>query len=148
MQTRLAPFIYNPAHHTLGLWLHKTLPISFILIVDDFTVKYVGKKHADHLRNALLQTYKLTTDCTVTVYSVMTLKWDYKNKTCNIPIPGYVSNVLSESKHDAPNHPQQTPSRYATPVYGAKTQYATKDETPPLTAQQCITIQKVTGSVL
>jgi hypothetical protein len=25
---------------------------------------------------------------------------------------------------------------------------ATKDETPPLTAQQCLTIQKVTGSVL
>jgi hypothetical protein len=33
-------------------------------------------------------------------------------------------------------------------VYGAKTQYATKDETPPLTAKQCLTIQKVTGSVL
>jgi hypothetical protein len=40
------------------------------------------------------------------------------------------------------------PSRYFTPVYGAKTQYATRDETPPLTAQQCLTIQKVTGSVL
>jgi hypothetical protein len=35
-----------------------------------------------------------------------------------------------------------------TPVYGAKTQYATKNETPPLTAKQCLTIQKVTGSVL
>jgi hypothetical protein len=33
-------------------------------------------------------------------------------------------------------------------VYGAKTQYAMKDETPPLTAKQCLTIQKVTGSVL
>jgi hypothetical protein len=51
-------------------------------------------------------------------------------------------------QHDAPKHPQHTPSRYATPVYSAKTQYATKDETPPLTPQQCITIQKVTGSVL
>jgi hypothetical protein len=28
------------------------------------------------------------------------------------------------------------------------TQHATKDETSPLTAQQCLTIQKVTGSVL
>jgi hypothetical protein len=43
---------------------------------------------------------------------------------------------------------QVTPSRYVTPVYGAKTQYATKDETPPLTAKQCLNIQKVTGSVL
>jgi hypothetical protein len=33
-------------------------------------------------------------------------------------------------------------------VYGAKTKYATKDETPPLTAKKCLTIQKVTGSVL
>jgi hypothetical protein len=78
----------------------------------------------------------------------MTLKWDYKNRTCDISMPGYVSNVLSKFQHNSPNHPQHTPSRYVTPVYGANTQYATKDETPPLTAQQCLTIQKVTGSVL
>jgi hypothetical protein len=47
-----------------------------------------------------------------------------------------------------PKHPQHTPSRYVTSVYGANTQYATKDETPPLTAKQCLTIQKVNGSVL
>jgi hypothetical protein len=63
-------------------------------------------------------------------------------------MPGYVSNVLSKFQHDAPKNPQHTPPRYVTPVYGAKTQYATKDETPPLTAKQCLTIQKVTGSVL
>jgi hypothetical protein len=33
-------------------------------------------------------------------------------------------------------------------LYGAKTQYGTKDETPPLKAKQCLTIQKVMGSVL
>jgi hypothetical protein len=33
-------------------------------------------------------------------------------------------------------------------VYGAKTQYATKDETPPVTAKHCLAIQKVTVSVL
>jgi hypothetical protein len=78
----------------------------------------------------------------------MTLKWDYNKRTCDISMPGYVSNVLSKFQHDSPKHPQYTPSRYVTPVYGAKTQYATKDETPPLTAQQCLTIQKFTGSVL
>jgi hypothetical protein len=116
--------------------------------VDDFEVKYVGKQHTEHLINALFRTYELTTDWTVTVYSGMTLKWDYENRTCDIYMPGYVSNVLREFQHDAPKHPQHTPSRYFTPVYGAKTQYATKDETPPLTATQCLTIQKVTGSVL
>jgi hypothetical protein len=148
LQTRLAPFGYYPARHTPGLWLHKTRPISFTLVVDDFAVKYVGKQHAEHLRNALLQTYELTTDWTATMYSGMTLKWDYKNRTCDISMPGDVSNVLSKFQHDAPKHPQHTPSWYVTLVYGSKTQYATKDETPPLTAQRCLTIQKVTGSVL
>jgi hypothetical protein len=78
----------------------------------------------------------------------MTLKWDYKNRTCDISMPGYVSNVLRKFQHGAPKHPQHTPSRYGTPVYGAKTQYARKDETPPLSATQCLTKQKVTGSVL
>jgi hypothetical protein len=63
-------------------------------------------------------------------------------------MPGYVSNVLSKFQHDSPKNQQHTPSWYVTLVYGAKTQYATKDETPPLTAQQCLTIQKVAGSIL
>jgi hypothetical protein len=107
----------------------------------------VGKQHAEHLRNALLRTYELTTYWTAKVNSGMTLKWDYGKRTCDISMPGYVSNVLSKFQHDSPKHPQHTPARYVTPVYGAKTQYATKDETPLLTAQQCLTIQKVTGSV-
>jgi hypothetical protein len=148
LQTRLAPFGYYPAHHTPGLWLHKTQPIYFSLVVDDLAVKYMGKQHADHLRNALLKIYELTMDWSRTVYSGMTLKWDYKHRTCDISMPGYVSNVLIKFQHDAPKNPQHTPSRYVTPVYGARTQYATKDETPPLTAKQCLTIQKVTGSVL
>jgi hypothetical protein len=63
-------------------------------------------------------------------------------------MPGYVSNVLNKFQHDAPTHPQHTPYRYVAPVYGAETQYTMKDETPPLTAQQCLTIQNITGSVL
>jgi hypothetical protein len=148
LKPRLAPFGYYPARHTPGLWLHETLPISFTLVVDVFAVKYVGKQHAEHLRDALLRAYKLTTDWTATVYSGMTLKWDYNNRIFDISMPGYVSNVLSRFQHDAPKHPQHNPSLYVTPIYGAKTQYATKDETPPLMAQQCLTIQKVTGSVL
>jgi hypothetical protein len=62
LQTRLAPFVYYPARHTPGLWLQKTRPVSFTLVVDNFAVEYVGKQHADHLRNAFLKAYKLLTD--------------------------------------------------------------------------------------
>jgi hypothetical protein len=87
LKTQLAPFEYYPARLNPGLWLHKTRKISFTLVVDDFAVKYVGKQHAEHLRNALLRTYELTTDWTATVYSGMTFKWDYKNRTCDISMP-------------------------------------------------------------
>jgi hypothetical protein len=93
LQTCLAPFGYYPARHTPSVWLHNTQPISVTLVVDDFTVKYVGKQHAEHLRKALLRTYELTTRWTSTLYSRMTLKWDYKNRTCDISMPGYVSSV-------------------------------------------------------
>jgi hypothetical protein len=105
LQTRLAPFGYYPARYIRGLWLHKTRPIYFTLVVEYFAVKYVGKQHSEHLRNALLRTYELTTDWTVTVYSGMTLKWDYKHRTCDISIPGYVSNVSSKFQRDAPKYP-------------------------------------------
>jgi hypothetical protein len=77
----------------------------------------------------------------------MTLQWDYKNITCDISMPGYVANVLSKFQKCKPKHPQYTPSRYFMPVYGEKTQYAPEDETPHLTAKQCIYIQKVKGSI-
>jgi hypothetical protein len=147
LQKRLAPFGYYPDRHTPGLRFHKSRPVAFSLIVDDFAIKYVGKQHADHLRNALLQSYELTTDWEAKLYSGMSLKWYYKNRTCDISMPGYVSNILSKFQHDAPKYPQHTPSRYVTPVYGANTQYATQDETPPLTAKQCLNIKKFTGSV-
>jgi hypothetical protein len=103
LQTRLAPIGYYPARHTPGLWLHHTRLIAFTLVVNDFSVKYMGKQHADHLRDALLKTYELTTDWAGTVYCGITLKWDYKYRTCNISMPGYVSNVLSKFQHDAPS---------------------------------------------
>jgi hypothetical protein len=96
--------------------------------VDDFAVKYVGKGNGEHLRNALLRSYELKTDWVGTVYFGMTLKWDYQKPTCDISMPGYVANVLSKFQHDNTKYLQHTPSRYITSVYGANTQYATRDE--------------------
>jgi hypothetical protein len=38
LHNNLAPFGYYPDHHTPGLWLHKTRPLAFSLIMDYFTV--------------------------------------------------------------------------------------------------------------
>jgi hypothetical protein len=42
-----------------GLWKHDTRPIQFTLVVDNFGIKYVGEEHAQHLKNALEEHYKL-----------------------------------------------------------------------------------------
>ena len=46
---------------TPGLWRHKTHPVIFSLVVDDFGVKYEGQEHAQHLVNTLKKYYKLYT---------------------------------------------------------------------------------------
>jgi hypothetical protein len=76
LKKHLTPFGYYPARHTPCLWLHKTRPISFSLIVDDLSFKYAGKQHPDHLWDALLCSHELTTDWKGKIYSGMTLKWD------------------------------------------------------------------------
>jgi hypothetical protein len=63
-------------------------------------------------------------------------------------MPCYIFNILNKFQQDTTKTPQHTPSRYVTPVHGANVQYATQDETPPLSDKQCITIQKITGLVL
>jgi hypothetical protein len=92
------------------MWLHKTRTIAFYLIVDDFTVKYVGKQHVYHLRDALLRSYELTTDWEGKIYSGMSLKWNYKNRTFDISMPGYAANVLIKFQRYTPKQPQHTPS--------------------------------------
>jgi hypothetical protein len=39
-----------------------TRPITFSLTVDDFDVKYVGRKHAEHLVQALQSLYTVMTE--------------------------------------------------------------------------------------
>jgi hypothetical protein len=112
LQKRLAPFGSYPVRHTSGLWLYKTRPIAFSLIVDYFAVTYVGKQHAAHARDALLHSYELTADWEVKVYCGIALKWDYKNRKCDISMPGYVYNVIIRFQHDMPKHPQHTVQIY------------------------------------
>ena len=45
-----------------GLWKHVWRPITFSLIVDDFGVKYIGKKYADHLIQVLQMNYEISID--------------------------------------------------------------------------------------
>jgi hypothetical protein len=134
----------NTLHDTHLDFGYKTRPIAFTLVVDDFAVKSVGKENAHHLRNALLHSYKITTDWGGKVYSGMMLIWYYQKGTCDMSMQGYVANVLNKFQHYTPRHHKHTPSKYVNPIYGENAQYATRDETPILYVKQGNNIQNIT----
>ena len=78
--------------HTPGLFTHKTRPVWFTLIVDDFGIKYIGKEHADHLIAAIWKNYTLKVDCEGALYCRITLKWNYTEGYVDISMPNYVTN--------------------------------------------------------
>ena len=53
LKERLAEHGYFELPHTPCLFMHKTRPVWFILVVDDFGIKYIGRQHADHLIGVL-----------------------------------------------------------------------------------------------
>ena len=49
---RLLKYGCHPCEITHGLWKHDTIPVTALLTVDDFGVKYVGKGHVTRLVDA------------------------------------------------------------------------------------------------
>ena len=62
---------------TPGLFCHKTRPIWFIRVVDDFEIKYVGKDHDDCLLIILNEFYNVKEDWKVLLYCSIKLDWYY-----------------------------------------------------------------------
>jgi hypothetical protein len=60
LQRKLAPFGYFEHISTPGLWYHKTWPILFTLVVDNFGVKYINQDDINHLIVSINKTYALT----------------------------------------------------------------------------------------
>jgi hypothetical protein len=94
-------------------------------------VKYVLKEHAQHLKNALEEHYKLTCNWTGKRYIGITLDWDYNKCQVHLSIPTYVQKVLKQFQHKA-GKLQHAPYQSAPIQYGAKKQYATQELKVPL----------------
>ena len=130
-----------------GLWAHKTRPIQFTLVVDDFGVKYTGREHAEHLLKVLRKHYEaVTDDWTGGRYLGIFLDWDYNNKKVHLTMPGYIEKALGQFNHPRPQRKQDQPYPHTPPKYGATTQYAeAPDDSPLLNEKDKKYIQQVTG---
>jgi hypothetical protein len=112
----LAAHGYIQAEHTPGLFTLESRPISFTLVIDDFGVKYVGKEHAEHLRDVIASKYKMTTDWSGELYLDIQLKWDYDNSTVDLSMPTYISKCLQRFDHLTPKFPQHSPHAWTKPT--------------------------------
>jgi hypothetical protein len=140
---------YHQAKHTPGFFTHKTRPISFSLVVDNFGVKYVGKEHAEHLLHCLEKLYTVTTDWTGALYCGLTFTWNYKQHHIDMAMPGYVEKALQCFQHPSPARPQHSPHAWVPPSYGVKIQLTNKtDLSPPLDKSGITRLQEVIGTLL
>jgi hypothetical protein len=106
---RLTTHGYYQCVTTPGLWQHKWHPITFVLIVDNFGIQYVQRRHANHLLEALQQDYKVTTDWTGTKFAGINIEWDYQKCTCHLSMKGYIDEMLLKYNHPRPRKPQHSP---------------------------------------
>ena len=75
---------YHPTPHTPGLWTHKRKDINFLLVVNDFGVKYTKESDVQELIQLLCTTYTVTTNFTGVKCCGLTLLWDYTNRTVQL----------------------------------------------------------------
>ncbi len=115
---------------------HKSRPICFCLVDDDFAVKYVNREDADHLIATIRKYYPMTVDEDATKYIGLAIQWDYTNQKAHIHMPGYLDKAFVRFNHKPPMTIQNSPHPHVPPNYGAKTQYAVEEiESPPLSKE-------------
>lgn len=142
---RLRTAGYFPVQFTEGLWRHGWRPVTFSLVVDDFGIKFVGKEHTKRLLEVLRQWYKVTTDFEGTKYVGITLKWDYKKRTLETSVPGYVKEALHQLQPPTPTKPVHAPAKAKPIQYGAKIQTSKEDTSKPLNEEGINRIQSAVG---
>jgi hypothetical protein len=130
------------------LFSHPTNGITFVLVVDDFGIKFTNIEGRDHLLNTLRSLYKITTDAKGSQYLGMTITHDKVRHEITISMPGYIIKLLERFKEWAGTRCASTPGIYRAPVYGSKVQLATVDDSPPLSASDTKTLQEIVGGFL
>lgn len=149
LKTHLAKYQFFPVRHTPGLWTQKTIPITFVLVVDEFGVKYHSQEAIEFLLSALQAKYQITTDYTGSLYCGITLNWNHSHHSVNLSMPNYIHQVLTQYKHPCPTKPVHAPSQWIEPSYGKTTQLAPlPDTSDQLDEKQQLLIQQITGSLL
>ena len=80
------------------------------------------------------------------MYIGISLKWDYRKRTVDLSMPGYVTAALQRFRHQLKNTRQSSPHHHVPPTYGIRVQFAEpEDDTPLLPEERLKFVQQVVG---
>ena len=107
---------FEPTNHTPGLWKHKTIPVTFALVVDDFRIKYTHKEDVEMLLNTLRHKYEaVSVYWSGKLFCGINLEWDYKDRTFDVDMKGYIKKVRKKYQHEIPAQPENQTHKHTIP---------------------------------
>jgi hypothetical protein len=145
LEQRLNKEGYFQSQIVPGLWKHKTRNIRFVLVVDDFGIKYLKKEDLDHLIQSLEKYYEVTVDLEGREYVKIELDWDYEKGEVHLSMAPYLQKALRQFDNVTPTKHEDSPYPHVEPKYGAKQQFADYDTSAPVGKEDQKHVQKVTG---
>ena len=145
LEQRLNAEGYFQSQIVPGFWKHETRPIQFVLVVDDFGIKYIKQEDLDHLVNSIKKHYDVTVDTEGKEYLKIELDWDYKNRKVHLSMKPYLQKALRQFDNLVPTQRRDSPYPHIEPKYGAKQQFAEYDTSEPASKEDQTHVQKVTG---
>jgi hypothetical protein len=131
-----------------ALWKHKTGPTQFVLIVDDFGIKYFTTEDLDHLINTLKKYYDVKVDPEGKELVKIEVDWDYKNRKVHLSMKPYLDKSLRQFDNVVPTKHQHSLYPHVEPKYGAKQRFVEYNESEPAGDDEKKNIQKVNGKFI
>ena len=110
---------YRPCKFTKGLWNHISKSTQFVLVVDDFGIKYQNEADLQHLFVALRDKYTISVDLTGKNFFGFSLNWNYHKHYIDMSMPSYIPNLLKQLQFSC-THREHAPSKKQYPSIRTK----------------------------
>jgi hypothetical protein len=99
---RLKNHGYTQSKTMPGLWKNNSRPIAFSLVLNNFGMKHINKKNANHRLSTIQKYYKCLCNLEGEQYCGLTIKWDYKGCKVHPSMPTYLQKALKRFQHPPP----------------------------------------------
>ena len=91
-----------------GIWKHQAWNIQFVLVVDDFGIKYIKEANLNHLVSSPEKHYDVTVDKEGQENMKIKLVLDYQNGKVHVSMQPYLQKALCQFDNVVPSKCQDS----------------------------------------